>query len=167
MKSKKEGAGRPSKISEETVKEFKQYMIAGLTLKDACSLLEIDTSTWRRYEKKHPDIAVKRKRWQGMLKAQAQANIAKEIMSEKDAGWSAYLMKREMQLEEKRAQNALARAQAKESKARFKNIEMDTRIKQAKVKAAERLTDVSDDKLDELLNLLAKEGTKNPSEDKK
>jgi hypothetical protein len=158
--SNEKGAGRPCKIDQKMIDEMKQYMIAGLTLKDACSLLEIDTSTWRRFEKKNPKYAVKRKKWQSMLKTQALINIAGQIMKENDAGWSAYLLKREMTLEEKRATNALARAQAKESRARVKNIEADTRIKETKAIVAERLGMEDNEQLEEVLNKLTKEAGK-------
>ena len=153
-------AGRPCKINSKMIDQMKEYMVAGLSLKDACSLLEIDTSTWRRFEKKNPEYAVKRKGWQAKLKARAQFNIAKQIMNKGDAGWSAYLLKREMLLEEKRATNALARAQAKEARARVKNIEADTRIKEAKAIVAERLGMEDNEQLEEVLNKLTKEAGK-------
>lgn len=48
---RRKGAGRPQKINDEVVAQMKNYIIAGLTLKDACSLLEITYTTWNNYEK--------------------------------------------------------------------------------------------------------------------
>lgn len=58
---------------------MKNYMITGLSPKDACLLLNVSVSTWRLYEKDHSDIRRKRKQWQGMLKAQAKINIANQL----------------------------------------------------------------------------------------
>lgn len=98
-------------------------MIAGLSLKDACSLLEIDYSTWNKFEKNNPSFSMKRKKWQGQLKARAQANISNEVINHKDPSWSAWVLERETKLEEKRANNALVRARARREKAQAKMIE--------------------------------------------
>lgn len=54
----------------------------------------------------------------------------------------------------------MARAQAKESRARVKNIEADTRIKETKAIVAERLGMEDNEQLEEVLNKLTKEAGK-------
>ena len=68
-----------AKINEETVQSMKQSLMVGLTLKEACELEDISTSTWRRYEAKHPDIRRKRKRWQKALEIRAKVIIANKV----------------------------------------------------------------------------------------
>ena len=116
-------AGRPRKINDELIDKMKNYMVAGLSLKDACSLLEIDYSTWNKFEKNNPNISMKRKQWQGQLKARAQANISNKVINHHDPSWSAWVLERETKLEEKRANNALVRARARREKAQAKMIE--------------------------------------------
>ena len=128
--SKENKAGRPCKIDKEIINEMKNYMVAGLTLKDACSLLEIDVSTWRRFEENNPDYKRKRLKWQSMLKAKAKMNIAKAI-TENDVGLSVYLMNYEMKKEEKKAKNALTRARAKAVRAQAKIAENQAKQLQA------------------------------------
>lgn len=128
--SKENNAGRPCKINQEIIDKMKNYMVAGLTLKDACSLLEIDVSTWRRFEENNPDYRRKRLKWQGMLKAKAKMNIAKAI-SENDVGMSVYLMNYELKKEEKKAKNALTRARAKAVRAQAKIAESQAKQLQA------------------------------------
>lgn len=128
--SKENKAGRPCKINQEIIDKMKNYMVAGLTLKDACSLLEIDVSTWRRFEENNPDYRRKRLKWQSMLKAKAKMNIAKAI-SENDVGMSVYLMDYELKKEEKKAKNALTRARAKAVRAQAKIAESQAKQLQA------------------------------------
>lgn len=128
--SKENKAGRPCKIDKEIINEMRNYMVAGLTLKDACSLLEIDVSTWRRFEENNPDYRRKRLKWQSMLKAKAKMNIAKAI-SENDVGMSVYLMDYELKKEEKKNKNALTRARAKAVRAQAKIAESQAKQLQA------------------------------------
>lgn len=121
--SDKKRAGRPCKINQEMIKEMKNYMVAGMSLKDACSLLEINVSTWRRFEEKNPDYRRKRLAWQKMLKAKAKNLIAKAILKDNDVGMAIYLLNREMKLEEKQAKNELTRARAKKVRAEAKIAE--------------------------------------------
>lgn len=151
---RRKGAGRPQKINDEVVAQMKNYIIAGLTLKDACSLLEITYTTWNNYEKKHPDILRKRKAWQGMLKAQAQANIARVVMNDKDPKMSVWVLNREEMLEAKRASNELVRARAKAERVKAKlaeqQLEQATRVSNNVQNAMDNMTE------EELLGLLNK-----------
>ncbi|MBP2058596.1 hypothetical protein J2Z60_001784 [Lactobacillus colini] len=106
-------AGKPTKITPEVIKGMKNYMIAGLTLKDACELLDIGTTTWRDYERKNPDMRRKRKGWQGMLKARSKMLIADQIINRKDVSTAVWYLERADRLEDKNARNELTRAQAK------------------------------------------------------
>lgn len=128
-------AGRPPKITDKKIAEMKNYMIAGLSLKDACLLLDVSVSTWRLYENDHPDIRRKRKQWQGMLKAQAKINIAKQIMGSNDVSLSVYLLDKEESRETKRVQNALTRAKAKKTV-------IEAKIAEAQLKEIETLSGV-------------------------
>lgn len=144
-------AGRPRKINDELIDRMKNYMIAGLSLKDACSLLEIDYSTWNKFEKNNPNFSMKRKKWQGQLKARAQANISNEVINHHDPNWSAWILERETKLEEKRANNALIRARARREKAQAKMIEEEqTHANQLADNALDKLGKLS---TDDLVNL--------------
>lgn len=121
-----------AKINDETVQSMKQSLMVGLTLKEACEMEDIDVSTWRRYESKHPDIKRKRKRWQKALKVHAKANIAEFIYGNKkkdikpDLQMSMYVLEHEAKSEAKNSQNAVNRATAVKLRAEAKRIEAET-----------------------------------------
>lgn len=116
-----------AKINEETVQSMKQSLMLGLSLKDACELEDISTSTWRRYETKHPDIRRKRKRWQKALEIRAKVIIANKIYDkDKPSGYYAqYILDRQLDRETKNAQNALTRANARKVNMETKRIEAE------------------------------------------
>ncbi|MBD5430130.1 hypothetical protein [Lactobacillus sp.] len=154
MTSKKNEAGRPPKITDKIVNEMKQYMVAGLSLKDACTLLEIGYNTWNDYERNHPDIRAKRKAWQNMLKAQAQANIAKQVLSVKDPSWSSYILDRELKLEEKRANSSLIRARAKRERIQATLLQKQVeQTDQVAGKALDKMQDLTTEQLISLTHL--------------
>lgn len=76
--------GRKPLIDEHTSEKMQSYLMAGVSLKDACTLLGIGYTTWNDYERKNPDIRRKRKQWQGMLKARAKMNIAEHCFWEQN-----------------------------------------------------------------------------------
>lgn len=119
------------------IKEMRNYMVAGMSLKDACSLLEIDVSTWRRFEEKNPDYRRKRLKWQKMLKARAKMNIAKAIAEENDISLSVYMLNYEMKREEKKVKNSLTRARAKK-------VREEAKIAESQAKQLQALEDSSD-----------------------
>lgn len=116
-----------AKINEETVQSMKQSLMLGLSLKDACELEDISTSTWRRYETKHPDIRRKRKRWQKALEIRAKVIIANKVYDkDKPSGYYAqYILDRQLDRETKNAQNALTRANARKVNMETKRIEAE------------------------------------------
>lgn len=116
-----------AKINEETVQSMKQSLMVGLTLKEACELEDISTSTWRRYEAKHPDIRRKRKRWQKALEIRAKVIIANKVYDkDKPSGYYAqYILDRQLDRETKNAQNALTRANARKVNMETKRIEAE------------------------------------------
>lgn len=116
-----------AKINEETVQSMKQSLMLGLTLKEACELEDISTSTWRRYETKHPDIRRKRKRWQKALEIRAKVIIANKVYDkDKPSGYYAqYILDRQLDRETKNAQNALTRANARKVNMETKRIEAE------------------------------------------
>lgn len=119
------------------IKEMRNYMVAGMSLKDACSLLEIDVSTWRRFEEKSPDYRRKRLKWQKMLKARAKMNIAKAIAEKNDISLSVYMLNYEMKREEKKVKNSLTRARAKK-------VREEAKIAESQAKQLQALEDSSD-----------------------
>lgn len=116
-----------AKINNETVQSMKQSLMLGLSLKDACELEDISTSTWRRYEAKHPDIRRKRKRWQKALEIRAKVIIANKVYDkDKPSGYYAqYILDRQLDRETKNAQNALTRANARKVNMETKRIEAE------------------------------------------
>lgn len=116
-----------AKINEKTVQSMKQSLMLGLSLKDACELEDISTSTWRRYETKHPDIRRKRKRWQKALEIRAKVIIANKVYDkDKPSGYYAqYILDRQLDRETKNAQNALTRANARKVNMETKRIEAE------------------------------------------
>lgn len=125
--------GRPAKITDAVIAQMKNYMMAGISLKDACELIGIGDRTWREFEQKNPNFRRKRKQWQGMLKAQAKLNLAEHIYGNKEkgikpsVGWSQYLIDSLVDQEYKNAQNAVSRATAKKINAEVKRIEAETK----------------------------------------
>lgn len=140
-----------AKINEETVQSMKQSLMVGLTLKEACEMEDIDVSTWRRYESKHPDIKRKRKRWQKALKVHAKANIAEFIYGNKkkdikpDLQMSMYVLEHEAKLEAKNSQNAVNRATAIKLRAEAKRIEAETAQINGEAGALKESTTIIDD----------------------
>lgn len=125
--------GRKPLIDEHTSEKMQSYLMAGVSLKDACTLLGIGYTTWNDYERKNPDIRRKRKQWQGMLKARAKMNIAEHVFGNKTKGiepsaeWSRYLLDSLAAQETKNIQNTLSRANARKINAETKRIEAETK----------------------------------------
>lgn len=140
-----------AKINDETVQSMKQSLMVGLTLKEACEMEDIDVSTWRRYESKHPDIKRKRKRWQKALKVHAKANIAEFIYGNKkkdikpNLQMSMYVLEHEAKLEAKNSQNAVNRATAVKLRAEAKRIEAETAQINGEAGALKESTTIIDD----------------------
>lgn len=140
-----------AKINDETVQSMKQSLMVGLTLKEACEMEDIDVSTWRRYESKHPDIKRKRKRWQKALKVHAKANIAEFIYGNKkkdikpNLQMSMYVLEHEAKLEAKNSQNAVNRATAIKLRAEAKRIEAETAQINGEAGALKESTTIIDD----------------------
>lgn len=109
------------------MQSMKQSLMLGLSLKDACELEDISTSTWRRYEAKHLDIRRKRKRWQKALEIRAKVIIANKVYDkDKPSGYYAqYILDRQLDRETKNAQNALTRANARKVNMETKRIEAE------------------------------------------
>lgn len=126
-------AGRPTKITDDVINQMRSYMMAGVSLKDACELVGIGVTTWREFEQKEPNFRRKRKKWQGMLKARAKVNIAEQVFGNKEKGiepnlgWSQYVLDRAMDQETKNAQNALTRANARKINAEIERIKAETK----------------------------------------
>lgn len=124
-------AGRPTKITDAVIKEMKNYIMAGISLQDACELVGIGTTTWREFERREPNFRRKRKQWQGMLKARAKVNIAEQVFGNREKGikpdlkWSQYILDKSIEQESKNAQNALARANAKRINAETERIKVE------------------------------------------
>ena len=130
-KAKRSG-GSNSKFNKETYDQMKNYLMAGLSLRDACTMVGLAYSTWNGYEQKDPSLRRKRKQWQGMLKARAKMNIAEHIYGNKkknikpSAGYSKDYLDSLIDQEYKNAQNAVARAQARKISAETARIKMET-----------------------------------------
>lgn len=123
--------GRRPLINNQTSEKMKNYLMAGLSLKDACTLLGLGYTTWNDFERHHPDIRRKRKQWQGMLKAQAKLNLADHIYGNQkkgikpSVGWSQYLLDSLSEQEYKNAQNAVSRAQARKINAEVEKLKAE------------------------------------------
>lgn len=113
---KKPTGGRPAKITQEKIDHFKIFIIAGCTVKEACEQIEISTTTWHNYCKKHPSILPKFAKWKKELGARAKLNLAEKITQEKDINSSIYYLERQGKLKEQAARTALNRAKAKQVK---------------------------------------------------
>lgn len=132
-KAKRSG-GENSKFTKETYEQMKNYLMAGLSLRDACTMVGLAYSTWNGYEQKDPSLRRKRKQWQGMLKARAKMNIAEHIYGNKkknikpSAGYSKAYLDSLTDQEYKNAQNAVARATARKINAETKRLEIETQL---------------------------------------
>ncbi|QLL69588.1 hypothetical protein [Lactobacillus sp. 3B(2020)] len=121
------------KLNENTYEQVKNYLMAGLTLKDALALVDIAYTTWNGYERKDPSLRRKRKQWQGMLKAQAKLNIAKYVYGDKRSGiepdpaWSRYLLDEIEKQETKAIQNNLSKARIERLKAETERLKFETK----------------------------------------
>lgn len=131
-KAKRSG-GENSKFTKETYEQMKNYLMAGLSLRDACTMVGLAYSTWNGYEQKDPSLRRKRKQWQGMLKARAKMNIAEHIYGNKkknikpSAGYSKDYLDSLTDQEYKNAQNAVARATARKINAEIERIKAETK----------------------------------------
>lgn len=131
---KGKSGGTNSKYTQENYEQMKTYLTAGLSLKDACTLVGIAYSTWNGYEQKDPSLRRERKKWQGMLKARAKLNIAEHIFGNKkknispSAGYSLQYLDRLVDQEAKNAQNAVNRATARKINAEVKRLEIETQL---------------------------------------
>lgn len=116
-----------AKINDQVVQSIKNSLMMGLTITDACYVEDIATSTWRRYEEKHPDIRRKRKRWQKALEMRSKMIIAERIYDKEkpSAYYAAYVLDRQLDRETKNAQNELTRAQARKVRAETQRIEAE------------------------------------------
>ena len=117
MANKKEKHNKKSAFDDpKTMSEFRDYIIAGNTVTEACYLVGAGKSTWYDYVKKHPEYRTKFKRWKHALSARAKLLIAKAIMNDQDVGMATYVLEREQKLEKARAESELTRAKAKQIK---------------------------------------------------
>lgn len=117
MEKKKEKHNKKSAFDDpKTMSEFRDYIIAGNTVTEACYLVGAGKSTWYDYVKKHPEYRTKFKRWKHALSARAKLLIAKAIMNNQDVGMATYVLEREQKLEKARADSELTRAKAKQIK---------------------------------------------------
>lgn len=117
MAKKKEKHNKKSAFDDpKTMSEFRDYIIAGNTVTEACYLVGTGKSTWYDYVKKHPEYRTKFKRWKHALSARAKLLIAKAIMNDQDVGMATYVLEREQKLEKARADSELTRAKAKQIK---------------------------------------------------
>lgn len=126
---------------------MKQNLILGLTLKEACELEDISTSTWRRYEYKHPEIRRKRKHWQKTLLIRAKVIIANKVFDKKKPSgyYAQYILDRELDRETKNAQNELARANARKIRAETKRIEAEVKRLNGDTEGLRESTTIIDD----------------------
>lgn len=122
-KDKKPIGGRPEKITPEKLDHFKTFIIAGCTLKEACEQIEISTTTWHNYCKKHPSILPKFAKWKKELKTRAKLNIAMNITNNKDIDSSIYYLEQQQKLKDQAARTAVNRAKAKQIKIQTKLLE--------------------------------------------
>lgn len=148
---KGKSGGTNSKYTQETYEQMKTYLVAGLSLRDACALAGIAYSTWNGYEQHNPELRRERKQWQEKLKARAQLNIAEQIYGNKKKGiapsiqMSMYLLEREEQKEAKNAKNAVYRANAVKLRAEAKRIEAETAQINGEAGALKESTIIIDD----------------------
>lgn len=148
---KGKSGGTNSKYTQETYEQMKNYLVAGLSLRDACALAGIAYSTWNGYEQHNPSLRRERKQWQEKLKARAQLNIAEQIYGNKKKGiepsvqMSMYLLEREEQKEAKNAQNAVYRANAAKLRAEAKRLEAETAQINGEAGALKESTTIIDD----------------------
>lgn len=153
-KDKKPIGGRPEKITPEKLNHFKTFIIAGCTLKEACEQIEISTTTWHNYCKKHPSILPKFAKWKKELKTRAKLNIAMNITNNKDIDSSIYYLEQQQKLKDQAARTAVNRAKAKQIKIQTKLLERQLeQIDTTASKARDSMSKLDMDTLKHLANL--------------
>lgn len=136
-KAKEDKGGRPEKITADKLAQFKMFIIAGCSLKEACEQIEVTSNTWRNYCKRHPSILAKFAKWKKELEARAKLNVAVKISNGKDIEASIYYLERQGKLKEQAARTALNRAKARQTKVQTKLLQkqleqIDTTADQAR-----------------------------------
>lgn len=136
-KAKEDKGGRPEKITADKLAQFKMFIIAGCSLKEACEQIEVTPNTWRNYCKRHPSILAKFAKWKKELEARAKLNVAVKISNDKDIEASIYYLERQGKLKEQAARTALNRAKARQTKVQTKLLQkqleqIDTTADQAR-----------------------------------
>lgn len=153
-KAKKDEGGRPEKITADKLAQFKTFVIAGCSLKEACEQIEVTPNTWRNYCRRHPSILAKFAKWKKELEARAKLNVAMKISNDKDVEASIYYLERQGKLKEQAARTALNRAKARQTKVQTKLLQkqleqIDTTADQAR----ESISKLDTDTLEKLAHL--------------
>lgn len=119
----KKSAGRPSNVTAEVLAVLRNAFKAGMTDEEACAIAEISHDSLYRYQRAHPDFAIKKAAWKKQLIGQAKFAIALDIVNRKDVKTSKWYLDRESEhakaaVERAKAEAKRAQAEAEYAKAR-------------------------------------------------
>lgn len=119
----KKTAGRHSNVTPEVLAILRNAFKAGMTDVEACAIAEISNDSLYRYQKSHPDFAIKKAAWKKQLIGQAKLAIALDITNHRDVKTSKWYLDRESEhakaaVERAKAEAKRAQAEAEYAKAR-------------------------------------------------
>lgn len=91
--AKKNKGGRPTKMTEETIKKLEQGFLYGFSDAEACLHANITTTTLYAYCQKHPDFTDRKEQLKNRPKMQAKMNVM-NAMRDGDVKTSTWYLER-------------------------------------------------------------------------
>ena len=91
---KKSNAGRPTKMTESTVKKLDEAFVVGCSDLEACLYAGISKQTLYNYQDENPEYIDRKEKLKENLKMHSKFNLGKSITEEKDVDNSKWYLER-------------------------------------------------------------------------
>lgn len=86
--------GRPSKMTDEVVKNLEFAFMQGLSDQEACLFAGISKQTLYNYQTDHPEFIDQKAAFKSNVKMHAKLNLAKEVIEKKNVELSLFVLER-------------------------------------------------------------------------
>lgn len=93
-KKAKNKPGRPTKMTDETVKKLEFAFMQGLSDEESCLYADISKQTLYNYQEKNPEFLDRKTVLKSNLKMNAKLNLAKEVNESKNIELSLWVLER-------------------------------------------------------------------------
>lgn len=90
----KNKVGRPSKMTDDTLKKLEFAFMQGLSDEEACLYAGISKQTLYNYQKDHPEFIDQKTVFKSNVKMHAKLNLAKEVIEKKNVELSLFVLER-------------------------------------------------------------------------